>query len=49
MEKYFLPNKREQKVKKTKEKWSTIIELILKQQQLSKILKEHPQTNFIKF
>ena len=49
MEKYFLPNKREIKVKKTKQKWSTIIELILKEHQLSKILKQHPQTNFIKY
>ena len=49
MEKSFLPNRREQKVKKAKEKWSTIIELILKEHQLSKILKQHPQTNFIKY
>lgn len=49
MEKSFLPNKREQKVKKSKEKWSTIIELILKERQLSKILKQHPQTNYIKY
>ena len=49
MEKSFLPNKREQKVKKSKEKWSTIIELILKQHQLSKILKQHPQINYIKY
>ena len=49
MGKSFLPNKREQKVKKSKEKWSTIIELILKERQLSKILKQHPQTNYIKY
>ena len=49
MEKSFLPNKREKKIKKTREKWSSIIELILKQHQLSKILKQHPQTNFIKY
>jgi len=49
MEKFFLPNKRERKVKKAKEKWSTIIELILKERQLSKILKQHPQTNYIKY
>jgi len=49
MEKFFLPNKREQKVKKSKEKWGTIIELILKERQLSKILKQHPQTNYIKY
>jgi len=49
MEKSFLPNKREQKIKKTKQKWSTIIDAILKEHQLSKILKQHPQTNFIKY
>jgi hypothetical protein len=49
MEKYFLPNKREQKIKKTKEKWSFLIELILKERQLSKILKEHQTTKFIKY
>ena len=45
----FLPNKREQKIKKTKEKWSFIIELILKERQLSKITKRHQTTNFIKY
>ena len=49
MEKSFLPNRREKKVKKSKEKWSTIIELILKERQLSKILKQHPQINYIKY
>lgn len=49
MEKSFLPYRREKKVKKSKEKWSTIIELILKERQLSKILKQHPQTNYIKY
>jgi hypothetical protein len=45
----FLPNKREQRIKKTKEKWSTIIELILKEHRLSKIIKEHRATKFIKY
>ena len=49
MQKYFLPNKREQKIKKTKEKWSFIIELILKEHQLSKIMKEHRATKYIKY
>lgn len=45
----FLPNKREQRIKKTKQKWSTIIELILKEHHLSKILKQHPKTKFLKY
>ena len=45
----FLPHKREKQIKKTKEKWSFIIELILKEHQLSKILKEHPATKFIRY
>ena len=49
MQQSFLPNKREQKIKKTKEKWSFIIELILKERHLSKIIKEHSKTNFIKY
>lgn len=49
MEKYFLPNKREKRIKKTKEKWSFLIELILKEHKLSKILKEHQTTKFIKY
>ena len=42
MSQSFLPNKREKRIKKTKEKWSFIIELILKEHRLSKIIKEHP-------
>lgn len=49
MAKSFLPNKREKRIKKTKEKWSFIIELILKEHQLSKIMKEHQATKFIKY
>jgi len=45
----FLPNKREQRIKKTKQKWSSIIDAILKEHQLSKILKQHPTTKFIKY
>ena len=45
----FLPNKRERRIKKTKEKWSFIIELILKEHQLSKIMKEHKATKFIRY
>jgi hypothetical protein len=45
----FLPNKREQRIKKTKEKWSSIIDAILKEHQLSKIIKQHPKTNYIKY
>ena len=45
----FLPNKREQRIKKTKQKWSFIIELILKEHQLSKILKQHQTTKFIRY
>lgn len=48
MQQSFLPNKRERRIKKTKEKWSSIIELILKEHQLSKIIKEH-QIKFIKY
>jgi hypothetical protein len=48
MQQSFLPNKRERRIKKTKEKWSFIIELILKERQLSKIMKEH-QIKFIKY
>ena len=48
MQQSFLPNKRERRIKKTKEKWSSIIELILKEHRLSKIIKEHQTTNFIK-
>lgn len=49
MEKYFLPLRREKRIKKTKEKWSTIIELILKEHRLSKIIKEHQTTKFIRY
>lgn len=49
MEQSFLPNKREQKIKKTKEKWSSIIDAILKEHQLSKILKQHPTIKYIKY
>ena len=47
----FLPNKREKKIKKTKEKWSSIIEIILKQNQQSKIIKQHtiPNQDFFKY
>jgi hypothetical protein len=45
----FLPNKREKRIKKTKEKWSFIIELILKEQRISKIIKENPTIKFIRY
>lgn len=47
----FLPNKREKKIKKTKEKWSSIIDVILKQSQQSKIIKQHtiPNRDFFKY
>lgn len=48
MAEFFLPNKREKRIKKTKEKWSFIIQLILKERRLSKIMKEH-QIKFIKY
>ena len=49
MAKSFLPNKREKRIKKTKEKWSFIIELILKEQQISKIIKENPTIKFKRY
>jgi hypothetical protein len=51
MEKSFLPNKREMKIKKSKEKWSTIIDIILKQSRQSKIIKQHtiPERDFFKY
>lgn len=49
MAKFFLSNKREKRIKKTKEKWSIIIELILKEQYISKIIKENPTIKFIKY
>lgn len=47
----FLPNKREMRIKKTKEKWSTIIDIILKQHRQSKIIKQHtiPNRDFFKY
>lgn len=47
----FLPNKREKKIKKTKEKWSSIIDIILKQSRQSKIIKQHtiPNQDFYKY
>jgi hypothetical protein len=51
MEKSFLPHRREKRIAKTKEKWSTIIEIILKQNRQSKILKQHtiPNRDFFKY
>jgi len=49
MEKSFLPNKREKRIKKTKEKWSFIIDLMLKEQHISKIIKENPTIKFIRY
>ena len=47
----FLPNKRERRIKKTKEKWSSIIDIILKQSRQSKIIKQHtiPKRDFFKY
>ena len=46
-----LLNKRDRKIKKTKEKWSSIIDVILKQNRQSKILKQHtiPERDFFKY
>jgi hypothetical protein len=41
----FLPNRRDRRLKKTREKWSTIIDIILKQNRQSKIIKQHQPTN----
>lgn len=51
MEKSFLPHRREKRIKKTKEKWSIIIDIILKQSQQSKIIKQHQSINrdFLKY
>jgi hypothetical protein len=51
MEKYFLPSKREMRKRKTKEKFSSIIDVILKQNRQSKIIKQHtiPERDFFKY
>ena len=41
----FLPNRRDRRLKKTREKWSTIIDIILKQNRQSKIIKQHQPIN----
>jgi hypothetical protein len=47
----FLPHRREKRIKKTKEKWSSIIDIILKQSRQSKIIKQHtiPKRDFFKY
>lgn len=51
MQQSFLPNRRDRKIKKTKEKWSSIIDVILKQSRQSKIIKQHtiPERDFFKY
>lgn len=51
MQQFSLLNKRDRKIKKTKEKWSSIIDVILKQSQQSKIIKQHsiPERDFFKY
>jgi len=41
----FLPNRRDRRLKKTREKWSSIIDIILKQSRQSKIIKQHQPIN----
>jgi hypothetical protein len=47
----FLPHIREKRIKKTKEKWSSIIDIILKQSRQSKIIKQYtiPKRDFFKY
>lgn len=51
MQQYSLLSRRDRRLKKTREKWSSIIDVILKQSRQSKIIKQHtiPERDFFKY